>query len=159
MFPIPFMVCAWSHLTQATCVPYPRVAMTLPGQCNLQVCVHLQAHGCQGRFLLPFFIIRPHCLESCNTSDLCPGSRFDSEILHTEAQVTSVAICRPMGCAGALSWSFRSQFIESFHTSDLCTGCMFGGNVLHTEAPCQVCVHLLVHLCQGLFLVPLIVIA
>ena len=156
MFPIPFMVSAWRHLTPATCVPDPCLAMAMPWQSPFAV-LGPSADPWMSGALSPS--IRYHCLESCNTSDLCTGSRFGSEIIHTEVQVTSVSVCRPMGSAGALSGSIRSHCIESSHTSDLCTRCIFGGDILHTEAPCQLCVHLPAHLCQGLFLVPLIVIA
>ena len=36
---------------------------------------------------------------------------------------------------------------------------MFRSEMLYTEVPCQLCVHLLANLCNGLFLVTLIVIA
>ena len=156
MFPISFIISACSHLTPMTCVPVPPLAMAPPGQGPVAVLCPSAGPWMSGA-LSPS--ICHHCLESGNTSDLCTGSRFGIEILLNEAQVSCVSVCWPMGCAGAVSGSIRSHCIDSSHTSFLCTGCMFGGNILHAEAPCHLLVHLPAHLCQGLFLVPLIVIA
>ena len=43
-----------------------------------------------------------HCLESSNTSDLCTGFSFGSEILHTEAQVIL--------CLSAGPWAVQGLF-------------------------------------------------
>ena len=142
IFPIPFIVSARSHLTPATCVPDPRLAMVLPGQGPFAV-VSIACPWMSG-MLSPS--ICHHCLESCNTNDLCTGSRFGSEILLNEAQVSSVSICRSMGCAGAVSESIRSHCSESSHTSDLCTGCM-----LKAKSHTQRCRARSVSICQLIY--------
>ena len=57
--------------------------------------------------------------------------------------------------SGAVFGSICSHFFESSEVSDLCRESSLGSEVLHTEAHFQLCIHLLAHGVQRLFLVPL----